>query len=100
MPKSKKPIKTDLKRFDAHRVTKEELEEAPPLTKEQLAKGVLEFGGKPVRLGRPLSGTSPKRLVTIRLDEDVIDHFKGQGSGWQTKVNKTLRRVTGLDRRK
>ncbi|MGH7057225.1 MAG: BrnA antitoxin family protein [Acetobacteraceae bacterium] len=28
-----------------------------------------------------------KRLVSVRLDEDVIDWFKGQGAGYQTRMN-------------
>jgi uncharacterized protein (DUF4415 family) len=33
-----------------------------------------------------------KRTVTIRLDSDVLDWFKGQGKGYQTRINKVLRR--------
>lgn len=32
-----------------------------------------------------------KRPVTIRLDPEVIDHFKGQGRGWQTRINAVLK---------
>ena len=32
-----------------------------------------------------------KRPVTMRLDPDVIDHFKAQGRGWQTRINAVLR---------
>jgi uncharacterized protein (DUF4415 family) len=32
-----------------------------------------------------------KKPVTIRLDEDVLDWFKQQGKGYQTKINKLLR---------
>jgi uncharacterized protein (DUF4415 family) len=33
-----------------------------------------------------------KKPVTIRLDADVVDWFKGQGKGYQTKINALLRR--------
>jgi uncharacterized protein (DUF4415 family) len=26
-------------------------------------------------------------LVTLRLDRDVIEAFRAQGSGWQTRMN-------------
>jgi uncharacterized protein (DUF4415 family) len=39
--------------------------------------------------GRPPVET-PKRQVTLRLDEAVIDHFKRGGKGWQTRLNDTL----------
>ena len=29
--------------------------------------------------------------VSIRLSPDIIDYFKSQGKGWQTKVNAILR---------
>ena len=32
-----------------------------------------------------------KRQLTIRLDEDVVDWLKGQGRGYQTRINAILR---------
>jgi uncharacterized protein (DUF4415 family) len=33
----------------------------------------------------------PKRQITIRLDQDVLDWFRAQGSGYQTRINAVLR---------
>ncbi len=33
----------------------------------------------------------PKVPVSIRLDADVIEYFRGTGRGWQTRVNAILR---------
>jgi len=33
----------------------------------------------------------------IMLDKDVIQHFKKDGKGWQTRANKALRKSAGLD---
>jgi uncharacterized protein (DUF4415 family) len=33
----------------------------------------------------------PKKPVTMRLDQDVIDWLKGYGKGYQTRVNLLLR---------
>jgi uncharacterized protein (DUF4415 family) len=33
-----------------------------------------------------------KKPVTIRLDADVLEWFKHQGKGYQTKINTLLRR--------
>ncbi|HTQ13763.1 MAG TPA: BrnA antitoxin family protein [Rhizomicrobium sp.] len=38
----------------------------------------------------PVPGT-PKKSVTIRLDKDMVDWFRKQGKGWQTKMNWALR---------
>lgn len=32
-----------------------------------------------------------KRPVTIRLDPEVVAYFKGQGRGWQTRINAVLK---------
>ncbi|SEA04392.1 BrnA antitoxin family protein [Alkalimonas amylolytica] len=34
----------------------------------------------------------PKQPVTLRLDADVLLWFKSQGQGYQTRINKLLRR--------
>lgn len=32
-----------------------------------------------------------KKQLTVRLDADVVDWFKGQGKGYQTRINAVLR---------
>lgn len=32
-----------------------------------------------------------KKQVTLRLDDDVLAHFKAQGAGWQSRINQALR---------
>ncbi len=29
--------------------------------------------------------------LTLRLDQDLLDHFKAGGPGWQTRINDALR---------
>jgi uncharacterized protein (DUF4415 family) len=41
--------------------------------------------------GAPKAPT--KQLVSLRLDPDVIAHFKAQGAGWQTRINRALRKA-------
>jgi uncharacterized protein (DUF4415 family) len=85
-------IRSDLRKVDAHRITPDEYDEAPELTDQQLAVGVLKIGGKPVRRGRPRLD-NPKAHVSLRLDPDVLDFFKSRGAGWQREINATLRRA-------
>lgn len=33
----------------------------------------------------------PKAQVTLRIDQDVLDYFKGGGKGYQTRINDVLR---------
>lgn len=37
-----------------------------------------------------------KQLISIRLDRDLIEHFRKRGPGWQRRINDTLRRATRL----
>lgn len=81
-------------------------DDAPELTDEWFAKAVRFKGGEPVenvitqvqtkaRGGRPKS-PNPKQAITLRLDPDVLDHFRALGPGWQTRINDALRDVAGL----
>ncbi len=33
----------------------------------------------------------PKERITIRLDADIVEHFRTQGRGRQSQINETLR---------
>jgi uncharacterized protein (DUF4415 family) len=33
----------------------------------------------------------PKRSISLRLDDDILNWFKNQGKGYQTKINAVLR---------
>ena len=46
----------------------------------------------PVQRGRPRAQRA-KKSTTIRLDADVLDHFKTGGRGWQTRINAALRKA-------
>ena len=67
-------------------------DEIPDLTDAPLAE---KMDAAPVRRGRPKS-VSPKVATTIRLDADVMEHFRASGEGWQTRINKALRAAAGL----
>ena len=43
----------------------------------------------PARVRGPQKAPTKKQL-TIRLNREVVDYFKLQGSGWQTKINDVL----------
>jgi uncharacterized protein (DUF4415 family) len=45
---------------------------------------------KPKVMGRPKLD-NPKKLTSLRLDADVIEFFKKDGKGWQTRLNKVLK---------
>jgi len=80
---------SDLAKVDAHVIQPEEYEEIPELTDEWFAAADYYVGGKLVRRGRPRKA-SPKKLVSLRLDAEVLTAFRAQGKGWQTRINSAL----------
>jgi uncharacterized protein (DUF4415 family) len=32
-----------------------------------------------------------KQLVSLRLSQEVLEYFKAKGSGWQTRIDQTLK---------
>lgn len=69
-------------------------DDAPELDDEWFARAELRIGDKIIRRGRPAG--SDKSLVSLRLDRAVLDHFRGSGPGWQTRMNEALRKAAGL----
>lgn len=41
--------------------------------------------------------TPTKKLVTLRLDQEVMTYFKAQGPGWQTRINEALKRIIATE---
>lgn len=71
--------------------TTEELATARPFAEvfPELAESIRRGRGRP-----PAERT--KDRVTLRLDGDVLDHFRAGGPGWQTRINAALRKAAGL----
>jgi uncharacterized protein (DUF4415 family) len=96
MSESKRALGSDLAKVDAHVIGPEEYDEAPEWTDEMFDRATWAIGGKsiptPPKRGRP-KAERPKKLVTLRLDQDVLDHFRATGAGWQARLNAALRAV-------
>jgi uncharacterized protein (DUF4415 family) len=70
-------------------------DDAPELTDEWFEKADLYDGEKLIRRGRRPSD-SPKQAISLRVDADVLDKFKADGPGWQSRMNDALRKAAGL----
>ncbi len=72
---------TDFDRLD--KMTDEEIDysDAPAITPEMFAKAIVRRGLKP----------RTKAQITLRVDSEVLEWFKQQGRGYQTKINLLLR---------
>jgi uncharacterized protein (DUF4415 family) len=53
---------------------------------DEVFRKMKRVGGR----GRPRS-ESPKVLLSVRYDADIVEAFKATGDGWQTRMNDALR---------
>ena len=83
---SRRSLGSDLAKVAAHVIQADEYDELPELTDDMLERGKVNRGGRP-------RSENPKRLISIRLPEDVIQKWRSTGPGWQTRMAEKLARV-------
>jgi len=89
--RSSRKSETDLARLREMTDKDIDFSEIPEVTPEMFARGIVRRGLKPV---------VRKKQLTLRMDSDVIEWFKRQGRGYQTKINSLLRAYMEEHRRK
>lgn len=77
-----KKSETDWERIKNMKDEDIDLSDCPEVTPEMFAKAVVYKNFKAI---------PRKSQLTLRIDQDVIDFFKAQGRGYQTKINQLLR---------
>ena len=72
---------------DAYELDDEWFKRARPASEvhPELVKQWHRSGGKPA--------LPSQEIVSIRLDFDVVEHFRSGGPGWQSRINEILRRA-------
>ena len=83
---SRRSLGSDLRRVDAHVIRRHEYDELPELTDDMLARGKVNRGGRP-------RSSNPRKLISIRLPEDVIQRWRATGPGWQTRMADRLTKL-------
>ena len=83
---SRRSLGSDLAKVATHVIQPEEYEELPELTEDMLAQGQLNKGGRP-------RSEDPRKLISIRLPESVIERWRASGPGWQTRMAEKLTRA-------
>ena len=63
------------------------VDDAPDLSAPEWRK---KLARAKIQRGRPKAHDT-KVSTTIRLDRDILAHFRGGGDGWQTRINEALR---------
>ena len=64
---------------------------------DQAFKQLKPYAG-PLPVGRP-KVEFPKEKISIRLSAEVLDYFKSQGNGWQSRINEALKDHIGKTRK-
>ena len=82
----RRSLGSDLAHIDAHVIQPHEYDEIPELTDEMLARGKVNKGGRP-------RSPNPRKLISIRLPEEVIERWRATGPGWQTRMADRLAKV-------
>ena len=44
---------------------------------------------------KPPALPSVRELVSLRIDQDVLEYFQEGGAGWQDRINDALRKAAG-----
>ena len=68
--------------MDALKDEEIDLSDTPEVTPEMFARSIVRHG---------LKRAPHKAQLTLRLDSDVLEWFRKQGQGYQTKINALLR---------
>lgn len=87
----KSALHSDLAKADARGVTPADYEEIPELGDEFFARADERRAGVLVKRGRGRPAGAKKAQMNLRIDIDVIEAYKAQGEGWQTRMNDALR---------
>jgi uncharacterized protein (DUF4415 family) len=86
----------DLKARRARGESKTDLGRLRALSEEQLERDIAadpEFRDIPPNWHEAAEAVmpEPKRLLSLRIDADVVDYFRSLGPGYQTRINAVLR---------
>jgi uncharacterized protein (DUF4415 family) len=79
----------------------DEVSDSPEATAEELAQArpfaeVFPDLAESMRRGRGPQKAPTKKLVSLRLSQDVVERFKAGGPGWQSRIDQALRKAVGL----
>ena len=87
----KSGLQSDLAKMDAKDIGQSDYDEIPELGDQFFQNADEHHAGVLVKRGRGRPAGSNKFQMNLRIDIDVIEAYKAQGEGWQTRMNDALR---------
>lgn len=84
---SRRSLGSDLKRVDAHKISRKEYQELPELNEAMLARASVRRGGRPV-------SANPRKLISLRIPASSLARWKASGAGWQTRMLQAIDKAT------
>ncbi len=73
---------SDWERVDALTDGEIDFSDSPEISPEMFAQAIVRRG---------IKSAPPKVQLTLRIDNDVVEWFKSQGRGYQSRINALLR---------
>ena len=73
---------TDWPRLESKTATSKVSADHPEADVRRIVRGIVRRGLQPL---------PAKALISLRIDQDVLEWFKAQGPGYQTRINTVLR---------
>jgi len=74
--------KTDWPRLESKKTASSVSDDHPEADVRHIVRGIVRRGLQPL---------PSKASISLRLDQDVLEWFKAQGTGYQTRINSVLR---------
>jgi uncharacterized protein (DUF4415 family) len=81
---SYRPVETHMDWDRIKRLTEEEIEEWSRTDPDHPGADAAFWKGVPAK-------SPEKQAISIKLDRDLLDYFKAEGRGYQTRINAVLR---------
>jgi uncharacterized protein (DUF4415 family) len=79
---AKRRSATDWAKLNSPRTSAKPTKEHPEADVKHIVRGVVRRGLQPL---------PTKTAISLRVDQDVLEWFKAQGEGYQTRINSVLR---------
>jgi uncharacterized protein (DUF4415 family) len=74
--------KTDRVRLESKKAVSSVSDDLPEADVRHIVRGIVRRGLQPL---------PSKASISLRIDQDVLEWFKAQGTGYQTRINSVLR---------